>query len=91
MELTPTNKILWSTDGHHFPETYWLANKQFREVIEKVLVEFIREGDLTPARSIEMVTDVMFNNSNKLYNLGLTLDVADMEGTATDVLIGGPK
>ncbi|TKA60632.1 hypothetical protein B0A55_10592, partial [Friedmanniomyces simplex] len=28
LELTPTSKILWSTDGHHFPETYWLANVQ---------------------------------------------------------------
>ena len=35
-ELTPTSRLLWSTDGHFFPETYWLSNKQFREVLEKV-------------------------------------------------------
>lgn len=35
-ELTPAKKLLWSTDGHLFPETYWLANKQFREVLERV-------------------------------------------------------
>jgi hypothetical protein len=32
LELTPGSKLLYSTDGHFFPETYWLANKQFREV-----------------------------------------------------------
>jgi len=36
MELTPSSKLLWSTDGHLFGETYWLANKQFREVLEQV-------------------------------------------------------
>lgn len=36
LELVPYNKLLWSTDGHYFAETYWLANKQFREVLEEV-------------------------------------------------------
>ena len=36
IELVPYSKILWSTDGHDLPETYYLANVQFREVLEKV-------------------------------------------------------
>lgn len=36
LELVPVTKILWSTDGHYFPETYWLANVQFREALDKV-------------------------------------------------------
>lgn len=40
LELVPYNKLLWSTDGHYFPETYWLANKQFREVLEEVIYAF---------------------------------------------------
>lgn len=36
LELTPINRLLWSTDGHFFPETYWLANKQFRQALEIV-------------------------------------------------------
>lgn len=38
LELVPTNKIFWSTDGHFFPETYWLANKQFRSALEEVCI-----------------------------------------------------
>jgi hypothetical protein len=35
-DLTPTSRLLWSTDGHFHPETYWLSNKQFRDTLEKV-------------------------------------------------------
>jgi hypothetical protein len=36
LEVTPTNRLLWSTDGHFHPETFWLANKQFRQALERV-------------------------------------------------------
>jgi hypothetical protein len=36
LELCPWSKILWSTDGHWFPETYLLAVIQMREVFETV-------------------------------------------------------
>lgn len=36
LELCPWSKILWSTDGHWFPETYILAIIQMREVLESV-------------------------------------------------------
>lgn len=32
LELVPGSKLLYSSDGHWFPESYWLASKQFREV-----------------------------------------------------------
>lgn len=38
LELVPTTRLLWSTDGHFFPETFWLANKQFRDILEKVQI-----------------------------------------------------
>lgn len=36
LEITPTSRLLWSTDGHLHPETFWLANRQFRQALEKV-------------------------------------------------------
>lgn len=69
LELTPTSKILWSTDGHFFPETYWLANKQFRDVLEKILLSYVREGDMKPSQAINIATDIMFWNSDSLYKL----------------------
>ena len=36
LEICPWSKIIWSTDGHWFPETYLLAVMQMREVFETV-------------------------------------------------------
>ncbi len=36
LELCPWSKIVWSTDGHWFPETYLLAVMQIRETLETV-------------------------------------------------------
>jgi hypothetical protein len=36
LELCPSEKVLWSTDGHWFPETYLLAVIQVREALEAV-------------------------------------------------------
>lgn len=42
LDLVPSKRLLWSTDGHYFPETYWLGNKQFRQALEKVcLFQFL--------------------------------------------------
>ncbi|CRK38438.1 hypothetical protein BN1708_007761 [Verticillium longisporum] len=73
LELCPWSKILWSTDGHWFPETYLLAVLQVREVFGKVFGEFVRKRHITWQEGRQLVRDVFFNNSNKLYRLGLTL------------------
>jgi hypothetical protein len=81
LELTPWSKVLWSTDGHHFPETYWLANLQGRAALEKVLVEFVERGDLTVAQAMTAAKDILFENSNRLYGLGLAVGHAqDQQG-----------
>jgi glutamine synthetase/predicted TIM-barrel fold metal-dependent hydrolase len=88
LELCPWSKILWSTDGHWFPETYVLAIMQMREVLEmvscillllkctadignQVLRDYVRKGHIGWRAAIELVRDVLFRNSNKLYHLGL--------------------
>lgn len=35
-DLTPISRLLWSTDGHFHPETFWLSNIQFRKTLETV-------------------------------------------------------
>lgn len=68
-ELAPYSKLLWSTDGHFFPETYWLANKQFREVLEIVLTDYVRSDQMSEAQAVEAAKNIYFDNSNRLYKL----------------------
>ncbi|PBK71851.1 amidohydrolase 2 [Armillaria solidipes] len=71
LEITPTNKILWSTDGHWFPETYYLGTLQARTALCEVLSELVANDDLTEKQAVKIVQDVLFHNSNRVYNLGL--------------------
>lgn len=41
LEFCPTEKIVWSSDGHDLPETYLLARIQSREAFEKVRLSII--------------------------------------------------
>ncbi|KAF5020673.1 hypothetical protein F66182_7307 [Fusarium sp. NRRL 66182] len=71
LELCPVSKILWSTDGHYFPETYIIAVDQMRQVLQAVLVDYVYKGDLTWTQASQLVQDILFNNANNLYDLGL--------------------
>ncbi|KAH8594660.1 hypothetical protein B0O99DRAFT_687438 [Bisporella sp. PMI_857] len=73
LELCPTEKILWSTDGHWFPETFLLAVMQVREALEVVLSDYVIKDVLNVSQAIRVVEDLFFNTSNKLYGLGLSL------------------
>ncbi|PYH49674.1 extracellular developmental signal biosynthesis protein FluG [Aspergillus saccharolyticus JOP 1030-1] len=72
LEVVPTNRLLWSTDGHFYPETFWLANKQFRDALEKVLVDYVRQGDFAIEQAKTAASDILFHNSNRLYSLNET-------------------
>ncbi|CAZ79317.1 unnamed protein product [Tuber melanosporum] len=83
LECTPSNKLLWSTDGHWFPEGFALANMQIREVLGEVLPKCVAKGQLTVPQAAGFVKDLLFENSNKLYRLNLipifasTIDLVD--------------
>ncbi|KAI0878854.1 glutamine synthetase [Hypoxylon argillaceum] len=72
LELCPWNKILWSTDGHYFPETYLLATIQMKSVFKTVLAELVRSGDISEKQAVQLVQDILFFNPKKLYGLETT-------------------
>lgn len=87
LELCPHSKIMWSTDGHWFPETYFIAVQQVREVLSTVLPDYVRKGDLTAAQAVELVENIFFNNANRAYGLDLSLRETRKEAAATKLRI----
>ncbi|KAH6840732.1 hypothetical protein B0I37DRAFT_315945 [Chaetomium sp. MPI-CAGE-AT-0009] len=79
LELCPWSKILWSTDGRWFPETYLLAIMQMREVFETVLCGYVRNGHIGWRAAVDLVRDVLFKNANKLYHLELEFSELEEE------------
>ncbi|ORY15848.1 hypothetical protein BCR34DRAFT_598122 [Clohesyomyces aquaticus] len=79
LEIVPGSKLLYSSDGHFFAETYWLANKQFRQVWLDLLVEYVQKEDITPHQAIALSKDILFNNSNTLYGLNYQTNFKELE------------
>ncbi|CDO70431.1 hypothetical protein BN946_scf184999.g72 [Trametes cinnabarina] len=71
LELAPTNKIMWSTDGHFWPESYYLGTLQARQALYEVLESSVKRWELTPLQAVGIVKRALFDNANTLYNLGL--------------------
>ncbi|KAI0472782.1 glutamine synthetase/guanido kinase [Xylariaceae sp. FL0804] len=72
LELCPWSKILWSTDGHWFPETYLLATMQVREALRTVLGELVSSRQMSEEQAVQLVQDILFTNAKKLYGLDLS-------------------
>ncbi|CAG8491665.1 5769_t:CDS:10 [Acaulospora morrowiae] len=72
LELSPTNRMLFSTDGHCHPESFYVSVVQSRDVIGKVLLESVDNKDFTVDEAIKIAKQIFFENSNALYKLNLT-------------------
>ncbi|KAF5381899.1 hypothetical protein D9757_007592 [Collybiopsis confluens] len=71
LDLCPTNKILWSTDGHWHPESFYLGTVQARQALFDVLSEIVLAEELTEAQAVQIVERALFWNSNRVYKLGM--------------------
>ncbi|KAI0150908.1 glutamine synthetase [Pestalotiopsis sp. NC0098] len=71
LELTPWSKVLMSTDGHSHPEMYLITLREIKSVMKTVIGGQLAKGQLNANQAIQLVQDILYNNSNKLYDLGL--------------------
>ncbi|KAI1646213.1 glutamine synthetase/guanido kinase [Daldinia loculata] len=69
LEVCPWSKILCSTDGHGFPEMYLTATTQLRSVLKTVLGDLVQTQQLDEKQAVQLVQDILFYNSKKLYRL----------------------
>ncbi|CAA7262582.1 unnamed protein product [Cyclocybe aegerita] len=69
LELSPTNKIMWSSDGHWWPESYYLGAQQAREALYEVLAESVRRGELTEEEAVEVVQNALYRTAERVYRL----------------------
>eukprot|EP00249_Psilotum_nudum_P023188 c28779_g1_i1 orf=272-2839(-) len=69
LELAPLNKVMFSTDGYAFPETYFLGAKWARKVVFDVLCEACSDGDLSFEESLQAADCIFERNAATLYNI----------------------
>ena len=71
LSLTPTSKILFSTDAYSIPDIYWLAARWGRWGLAQVLEELIALGAFTHDEALEAAHQILHGNAEALYDLKL--------------------
>ncbi len=67
LELSPTTKLMYSSDAHNIPELYYLGAKWGREILKQVLEESIKDGDLTVSEAEDIARGMLSENARGLY------------------------
>ncbi|KAF6167712.1 hypothetical protein GIB67_017207 [Kingdonia uniflora] len=69
LEIAPIKKVMFSTDGYAFPETFYLGAKRARAVLLSVLCDACDDGDLTTHEAVEAIEDIFKQNAARLYKI----------------------
>ncbi|CAL5207301.1 unnamed protein product [Lathyrus oleraceus] len=72
LDLAPINKVMFSTDGYAFPETYYLGAKKSREVVFSVLRDSCIDGDLSVSEAVEAAKDILARNAINFYKINIS-------------------
>ncbi|MCS7056361.1 MAG: amidohydrolase family protein [Thermoflexales bacterium] len=67
LELAPVSKVMFSTDAHLIPETFYLGARCGREIIAEVLSHAVADGDLSSAEADAAALDILHRNAARLY------------------------
>ncbi|KAL2323451.1 hypothetical protein Fmac_027830 [Flemingia macrophylla] len=78
LELAPINKVMFSTDGHAFPETFYLGAKKSREVVFSVLHDACIDSDLSIPEAVEAAKDILARNAIDFYKISSTNSVVSL-------------
>ncbi|CAJ1968859.1 unnamed protein product [Sphenostylis stenocarpa] len=89
LELAPINKVMFSTDGYAFPETFYLGAKKSREVVFSVLRDACIDGDLSLTEAVEAVKDIFARNAIHFYKISLANSVVSSHSNLSQKLNDG--
>jgi len=67
LELSPTSKVMYSSDAHLIPELYYLGALWGRNALERVLAQAIQNGDLTACEADEVAIAILRLNAMTLF------------------------
>ncbi|GET36504.1 amidohydrolase family protein [Microseira wollei] len=69
LELTPTSKLMYSSDAHFIPELYYLGAKWGRNILGLVLEQSIQDSDINSDEAEAIALAVIRENARNLYRL----------------------
>lgn len=63
LELTPTTKLMYSSDAHGIPELYYLGAKWGRQILGEVLEQAIKDSDITISEADKIAHAILRENA----------------------------
>lgn len=74
LELSPTSKIMYSSDAHMIPDLFYLGAKWGRMALGQVLDQAIDDRDLTAQEADDIAIAILQRNARQLYRLAASGD-----------------
>jgi hypothetical protein len=71
LSLTPTSKILFSTDAYSIPDIFWLAARWGRCGLAQLLEGLIALGAFTRDEALDAAHQILHGNAEVLYDVKL--------------------
>jgi len=71
LEIAPSSKIMYASDGFNLPELLWFGAKAGKRALEKCFARFLQEGVFDENEIMQKSRSILFENANGLYHLGL--------------------
>ena len=69
LEMAPTKKLMYGSDGGAPVEFIWYAAKMFRKYFTDVLQSFVDEGYITYEFAMTAARDIMYENAKRFYKI----------------------
>jgi uncharacterized protein len=69
LALTPTSKIVYSSDASQIPEPFWLAARWARRGLRTVLDELIALGAVDESEALAIARQILGANAARIYGL----------------------
>jgi len=69
LEMAPTTKIMYGSDGFNVPEIHWFAAVQTKRALTAVLGEFTEHGECSEEDALRIARGFLADNVRRLYRL----------------------
>jgi predicted TIM-barrel fold metal-dependent hydrolase len=69
LEMCPTNKLLYGSDGHNIPELFWISSLETRYSIHELIQHFASKKTVEDKWLNRIPHQILFENAKRVYNI----------------------
>ncbi len=71
LEIAPSSKVMYGSDGFGVPEVFWFSAKLGKRVLEKCFTKFIEGNVFDEDEATEKAASILSGNASTLYRVGV--------------------